>query len=174
MSTELSPADYEVLNELKRTWRSETEAAISPLRKQVQALMERSSRLPGTNVLEHAALNAVPSLSSQLLGDAAFQAFAKGVLTRTASYATELRLPTGRKAGTPVSGISPTEYLPQKIWGPAQFPLRLREIMPVLPVGSGTIEYTQETSFTPSAAIAPETTVKPTMGISFTEATARC
>jgi hypothetical protein len=65
--------------------------------------------------------------------------------------------PPSRKAATPVSGISPTEYLTQRIWGPAQFPLRLHEIMPVLPVSSATIEYTQETSFVPSAAVVPET-----------------
>jgi HK97 family phage major capsid protein len=74
----------------------------------------------------------------------------------------------------PVSGISPTEYLPQRIWGVAQFPLRLREIMPVMPVSSGTIEYTQETSYTPSATVVPETTPKPAMAISFAEATAKC
>jgi HK97 family phage major capsid protein len=174
MSPQLSTEDQAIITELRRSWRDEFNATVAPLKKQMQALAERTSRLPGSSTLEHAAFDAVPSLASQLLADAGFQAFSKGVLTRTASYGTELRLPPSRKAAAPVSGISPTEYLPQRIWGPAQFPLRLREIMPTLPVGSGTIEYTQETSFTPSAAVVPETTVKPTMAISFQEATAKC
>jgi hypothetical protein len=41
-------------------------------------------------------------------------------------------------------------------------------------VTSGTIEYTQETSFTPSATVVPETTTKPAMVITVTEATAKC
>jgi HK97 family phage major capsid protein len=166
MSTEiLSAEDRQVIEALRQGWRDE----IEPLRKQVQALAQRSSRPPG---LEGATLAPPVTLSRQLVDDAGFQAFAKGVLTRNSAYACELRLPPSRKAA--VSGISPTEYLPQRIWGPAQQPLRLREIMPVLPVGSGSVEYTVETSFTPSASVVPETTTKPTMGIAFTEATAKC
>jgi hypothetical protein len=147
--------------------------AFADLKKNVQSLMQRNSRPPGAS-LETAALNAAPTLSGQLLGDERFQAFAKSVLIRSSSFGTELRLPPSRKAAAPVSGISPTEYLPQRIWGPAQFPLRLREIMPVLPVTSGTIEYTRETSFVPSATVVAETMLKPSMTISFQEATAKC
>jgi HK97 family phage major capsid protein len=152
---------------------------IGPVKKQVDEqearirnLMARSSRPPGST-LETTSFDAM-SLSHQLLADTGYQAFTKSVMTRGSSYAAELRLPPSRKAAAPVSGISPTEYLPQRIWGQALFPLRLREIMPTLPVTSGTIEYTQETSFTPSAAIVAETNVKPAMAIAFSEATAKC
>jgi HK97 family phage major capsid protein len=173
----LNDEDQELVNALRVTlnevFDEKFDQRMAPMQKQVKGLMERASRPPGS-ALEHASLDPVMSLSRQLLDDGGFQAFTKSVMTSKSSYATEVRLPLSRKAATPVSGISPTEYLPQRIWGAAQFPLRLREIMPVLPVTSGTIEYTQETSFTPSAAIVPETTVKPAMGITFTEATAKC
>jgi HK97 family phage major capsid protein len=172
MDPTLSAEDREILSAVRHQQREEIDAAIDPLRKQMQALMQRTSRAPGT--LETGTLNAGPTFSNQLLADAGFQAFAKSILTRSSSFGAELRLPTSRKAAAPVSGISPTEYLPQRIWGAAQFPLRLREIMPVLPVSSGTIEYTQETSYVPSAAVVPETTPKPAMAIAFQEATAKC
>jgi hypothetical protein len=173
MPVPLTEDEIDTLNMLRGGFREEINTAIEPLRNQVKSLMLRSSRPPGA-VAEPTAADAVPALSHQLLGDTGYQAFCKSVLTRNSSFACELRLPFNRKAATPVSGISPTEYLPQRIWGPAAFPLRLREIMPVLPVTSGTIEYTRETSYTPSATVVPETTAKPPMVISFAEATAKC
>jgi HK97 family phage major capsid protein len=164
---ELNADERELVVELRRSVRDEVDNRIAPLRRQLLEIGQRSSRAPGASP-EHAAFDG-PNLSGQLLGDAGFQAFAKSVLTKNSSYAVELRLPPSRKA-TPISGISPTEYLPQRIWGVAQFPLRLRQILPTLMVGSGTIEYTQETSFTPSATVVPETLTKPSMAISFAEA----
>jgi hypothetical protein len=163
---QLSAEDEQIRDEMLR----HIDTAVE---RQIQTVLQKSSRPPGFS--QHTALS-VPgvTLSRQLLDDSGYQHFCKSVLTRGSSYAAELRMPPSRKATAPVSGISPTEYLPQRLWGPAQFPLRLREIMPVLPVTSGTIEYTVETSFTPSAAVVPETTLKPSMPITFTEATAKC
>jgi Phage capsid family len=168
---QLSAADQEIIDRLKVEWTQTVEAGIAPIRKQVSALMQRSSRAPGTG-LDHAALMPA-SLSQQLCDNDGFKAFAKSVIGRNSSFVCELRMPTDRKAATPISGISPTEYVP-RLWGPAGFPLRLRDIMPVLPVESGSVEYTMETSFTPSAAVVPETQLKPAMAITFAPATAKC
>jgi len=177
MALDLTPDEKETLEELRRSWRddmrAETRAEVEPLKKQLLLIQQRTSRPPGS-IVDPTTLDAVPTLSHQLLCDSSYQAFCKSVLTRGSSFGTELRLSMNRKAGTPVSGISPTEYLPQRIWGQAQFPLRLREIMPVMPVSSGSIEYTMESSYTPSAAVVPETTLKPAMAITFAEATAKC
>lgn len=173
MPPQLSAEDLEVITELRRGFHAEIDNVVQPLRQQMNALAQRTSRAPGVG-LEHTSLDLPMSLSHQLTGDASFQSWVKNVKTSREYFATELRLPTNRKAGTPVSGIAPTQYLPQRIWGPAQFPLRLRDIMPTMPVASGSVEYTVETSFTPSAGVVPETQSKPPMAISFAEATAKC
>jgi Phage capsid family len=163
----LTAEDERIIEELRRNWRDE----IDPLKKQVQGLLQRSSRPPGVGA---GALDLSTSLSQQLADNTGFQGFVKSAIGRNSTFLAELRLPPNKKAAAPVSGLSPTEYLPQRIWGPAQFPLRLREIMPVLPVTSGVIEYTQETSFVPSAQVVPETTLKPQLAITFAEALAKC
>jgi hypothetical protein len=171
---DLTAADEAIIEQLRRNWRDEIEGVVSPIRKKLDALAQRSSRLPGSTgepgVLDGASM----SLARQLHGDDAFQMWLKSSKTPHSGFATDLRLPPNRKAAGPISGISPTEYLPSRIWGAATFPLRLRSLMPVLPVTSGKIEYTQETSWTPSAAIVPETTLKPQMAAAFTEQTASC
>src|SRR6516162_2543511 len=80
-SQQLSSEDQAVIAELRRNWRDEMDATVAPIKKQVVAIMQRTSRAPGT--LEHTALDAVPALSHQLLADSGFQAFAKSVLTRS-------------------------------------------------------------------------------------------
>ncbi len=164
----LNAADLAIIDHLRESWRIDLE----PLQKQIQAVMQRSSRPPGSNGIQLAALDAPMPLGQQLFDNPLYQAFTKSLITRASNVACELRLPSNRKSA--VSGVSPSEYLPQRIWGAAQFPLRLKEIMPVMPVTSGSVEYTQETSFTPSAAVVPETQLKPTMAITFAEAVARC
>jgi HK97 family phage major capsid protein len=63
------------------------------------------------------------------------------------------------------------EYLPQKIYGGAMFRLRLRELIPTIFVGSGTVQYAVEQNYDPHAAtVAPETTTKPVMAATFVEA----
>lgn len=101
------------------------------------------------------------TLSRQLADDAGFQNWLKAAKTPTSAYAVELRLPPLQRKAGPISGISPVEHVPL-IYVPPPFPLRLVTLLPQLMVGSGTIEYLMETSFTPGAAVVPETTLKPT------------
>jgi HK97 family phage major capsid protein len=112
------------------------------------------------------------TLTRQLVEDAGFQQFLKSAKTMRSSFAMELRVPE-RKATTPVSGLSPTQAITSRIWGGAAAPLRLRELLPILPVTSGSVEYVVESSFVPTAAVVPETTVKPPLDIAFTNATAK-
>ena len=165
----LTSEDQQIIDQLRRNWRDE----IDPIKKQVQSLIQRSSRPPGVG-LERGALDLSTSLGQQLAHNTGFQAFVKSAIGFNSSFLAELRLPPNRKAAAPVSGLSPTEYFPSRLFGPAMFPLRLREILPIVPVTSGVIEYTQETSFTPSAAVVPETQLKPPLAITFTEALAKC
>jgi hypothetical protein len=66
---ELTSEDQEIVDLLRRNWRDE----IDPLKKQVAALMQRTSRPPGVG-LEHAALGFAPAaLSRQLNDDTGFQ-----------------------------------------------------------------------------------------------------
>src|SRR5262249_42784639 len=108
-------------------------------------------------------------LSRQLSEDSGFQTFLRSNKTAHSAYATELQLPSSRKA---ISGLSPTEHV-GLIWGGAAFPLRLRSLMPVIPVTSGTVEYTVEQTFTPSAAVVAETALKPQMAATFAEVTSK-
>jgi HK97 family phage major capsid protein len=171
--SELTNSDRELIDELKQTWRSQVEATIDPLRKQVQMLMQRSSRPPGA--MDTSALDGPRvALSRQLVDDIGFQHWLKSQKTHHSAFACELKMPAlSRKAGTPITGLSPTEHV-GAIWGAPAFPLRLRTLLPQIPVTSGTVEYTQETSFTPSAAVVAEAALKPQMAATFTEATAKC
>jgi hypothetical protein len=149
------------------------DAAITDLRRTVKSLMERSSRPPGSS-FETAAFSAAPSaLSRQLADDGNFQNWLKSSKTHTSGYATELRLPPlARKTATPIANISPTEHVPL-IYGAPLFPLRLVTLLPTIPVTSGTVEYLQETAFTPGAAVVPETTLKPTTTATYQEKLAK-
>jgi len=132
MSVPITAEDRELVEMLRTQVREEFDSRVGPLQKQMATLMQRSSRPPGA-VLEQIALTE-PSLGAQLAVDVGFQSFTRSVLTSHSHYATELRLPPSRK-GTPVTGVTPTEYLPQRIWGQPAFPLRLHDLMPVLSVG---------------------------------------
>jgi HK97 family phage major capsid protein len=162
--------DQELLIEMRRAF----DERVEPLRKQVKGLMERSSRGPGAG-LEHGAFDGPRvSLSRQLADDTGFVAWLKSNKTYTSGFATELKMPSlTRKAGTPVSGLSPTEHV-GAIWGAPAFPLRLKALMPQVPVSSGSVEYTVEQSFTPSAAVVAEGALKPQMAATYAEATAKC
>ena len=171
---ELTPEDQLMMAEIRRNMRDEAEAAADPVSSPRDGSYSRSDlrRPPGFSGDRAAFEMPATPLGKQLADDAGFQAFTKSILTRSSSYACELRVPPSRKAA--ISGLSPTEYIPTKIWGTAMFPLRLKEIMPVMPVGSGSVEYTVETAYTPGAAVVPETTLKPAMANTFAEATAKC
>jgi HK97 family phage major capsid protein len=146
---------------------------VAPIRAQLSALQQRSSRMPGA--LEHTAFGAPRvSLSRQLADDSGFAAWVKSQKTPHSAYATELqRVPLSRKAATPISGLSPTEHV-GAIWGTPAFPLRLRALMPVIPVTSGSVEFTVEQSFTPSAAVVAEGALKPAMAATYAEAATKC
>ncbi len=81
----------------------------------LNAVMQRASRPPGAG-LERAALDMPMSFGQQLAENIDYQAFAKD-LKRSSLFACNLRMPPNRKAT--VSGISPTEYMPQRLWGSA-------------------------------------------------------
>jgi HK97 family phage major capsid protein len=169
----------ELLAKLRLEWRTSLDQGVAPIRRDIEdlkgnflALGQRMSRPPGFGP-DHALLEGSPfSLARQLSDDAGFQNWIKSNKVPSSGYATELRLPTSRKAAVPVTNLSPTQHV-GGIYGAPQMPLRLRALMPTIPVLTGSIEYTQETSFTPSAAVVPEGTTKPTMVVTYAEATAK-
>jgi HK97 family phage major capsid protein len=174
MSVPLEPTAEEqaLVAELRRQWRCEIEAGLEPFQKSLTALAQRTSRPPGFS-LESAVSIPALSLSHQLSADSGFMSFLRANKTAHSAFATELRLPPSRKAGTPISGLSPTQHV-GLIWGAPAFPLRLRTLMPVIPVTSGSLEWTVEQSFTPSAAVVAETALKPQMAATFVEQTGKC
>jgi HK97 family phage major capsid protein len=163
--------DAELLTELRQTWRTEFNTAVEPLRKQIQAIAARSSRPPGT--MELASLDAPQSLSTQLAADASFAAWVKSQKTHHSAYACELRAPAFRKAGTPISGLSPTEHVPG-IWGTPGLPLRLRSLLPQVPTATGNLEITVEQSYAPSAGVIAEGAMKPQLSASYVLSNVRC
>jgi HK97 family phage major capsid protein len=169
MSPQLSAEDQTIINELRVNWRSEIESSIMPLRQQMLALSQRSSRPPGA-ALEHTSL-APAALSRQLTDDSGFQHWLKAKKTYTSGFATELKMPPlQRKAA--IANISPTEHVPL-IYGQPAFPLRLAALLPTIPVTTGNVEFLEETAFTPNAAVVPETTVKPTTSATYAEKLAK-
>jgi HK97 family phage major capsid protein len=174
MPLQLSAEDLEIIAEARRNLRLEVEDTIAPLRKEINSIAQRVSRPPGFSPLPASLDGPRIALSRQLSDDIGFQHWLKSQKTHHSAFAMELKTPTlSRKAGTPISGLSPTEHV-GAIWGAPAFPLRLRTLVPQVPVTSGNIEYTQETSFTPSAAVVAEAALKPQMAAAFAEATAKC
>jgi hypothetical protein len=142
---QLNHEDHELVSALRATWTEAFDERVEPLKKQIAAIGARSSRAPGS-AIETTALDVPASLSRQLLDDGAFQNWIKSPSAKFLPCAIELRRPPARKAATPITGLSPTQYLPQKLWGHPLFPLRLREIVPTVFVESGVVEYTVETA----------------------------
>jgi HK97 family phage major capsid protein len=83
------------------------------------------------------------------------------------SYRSGIAFDLELKAAAPISGISPTVYMPQ-VYGPPQPALRLPDLIPSIQVTmGGAVEWTKETGFTPGADLVPETTLKPTTALTF-------
>ncbi len=183
MSTpELTENDVAILDHLRASWKNEMAETLAPIRtelaaakSQLTAFGQKLSRPPGHTGVETTSLSAPGgALSRQLVSDGGFQQWLKGVKSSRDYFAVDLKMPSSRKAGTPIMGLSPTEYLPSKIWGAAQFPLRLKELIPSIFVTSGVVEYTVEQSYNPhAAAVVPEGTTKPVMAATFVEATSK-
>jgi HK97 family phage major capsid protein len=178
---QLSAADQEIIAHLRVQFRDQIDTALdtrlTPIQRElneskafVSALAARSSRAPGTTGHETSAMESPYALSRQLGADASFLGWLKSNKTQSSGFATELRLPSQRKAA--ISGISPTQHI-TPIYGTPAFPLRLASLLPTIPVTVGNIEYLQETSFVPGAAVVPETTVKPTTTATYAEKLAK-
>jgi HK97 family phage major capsid protein len=71
------------------------------------------------------------------------------------------------KAVSPITGISPSLYVPG-VYGPQQPALRLPELIPSIQVLlGGAVEWTKETGFTPGADLVPEAQTKPATALTF-------
>jgi len=145
---------------------------VAQLQKTVRAIAERTSRPPGAGLDRTALPSPQVTLSRQLSDDGGFQTWLKSAKTHISNFACELSLPPlTRKAG-PVAGISPVEHVPL-IYAPPPFPLRLVTLLPQLAVTSGNVEYLEETSFLPNAAVVPETTLKPSTELTYAQKLAK-
>jgi hypothetical protein len=141
---------------------------LGQLKATVRALAERSSRPPGQALDRTALAGPQLMLSRQLSDDGGFQNWLKSAKTQNSAFACELNLPPlTRKAG-PIADISPVAHVPL-IYAPPPFPLRLVTLLPTLTVTSGNVEFLEETSFVPNAAVVPETTLKPTTELTYAQ-----
>jgi HK97 family phage major capsid protein len=151
---------------------------VEPLRKQVQALQQRSSRPPGAG-LEHAALPTWQSRAalSVAAGDAlsaneAFAQFVRSPKTSQSNLALNLRI---EQKAAPITGgptvIPPTPVALPRL-GPPLPSLRVGDLLPRVMIDAGpAISYTREASLTFGADIVPEAALKPQTGMTYTNVT---
>jgi HK97 family phage major capsid protein len=104
-----------------------------------------------------------------LAADQKFTSWLGSTRTRLSSFATEL--PFEIKAVTPITGTGLVEAYPAQIFGPPQPALRLAQLMFHAPSSSAAVVYTQETAYTPGAALVPEGGLKPPTTITFANQT---
>ncbi len=166
----LTPGDREILSEIQRRFDHQLGEALDPIKRELKSVAQRSSRPPGVG-LEHAALNAPATLSRQLADDTSFQHWLKSNKLQSSGFATELKMPPlSRKAA--VMNVSPTEHVPL-IYGQPAYALRLLSLLPQIPVSTGSIEYLEETAFTPNAGVAAEGSLKPSTSATYSERLAK-
>jgi HK97 family phage major capsid protein len=150
----LTSADEQILAELRRSWREEFDTSIGPLRKRVDALIQRSSRGPGAG-LEHAALGSVESVGQKFIGSEELKALlsAPGQRGRAIVNVASLFGSREQKDITNATTIAPTVRLPGVVAQPRRA-LRLRDLIPVRPydVPAGSVDYLRQSPRTTAAA----------------------
>ena len=173
MSTATVPVsltDDEFLLEVDRITRAyvgrESNALREEFRGEMQRLKQGLSRGPAS-APDFGAFQRRPSAG--LAQDTKFAAWLATSRTRKSSFACEL--PFEIKAVTPITGIGlPFPYA--QLVGAPQLPLRLAQVMFHVPVTSGAVVFTEETTFTPGADIVPEAQLKPGTALAFANKTA--
>jgi HK97 family phage major capsid protein len=169
--------DEQLVDELRHVATVAFDERVAPLKAQIAALQQRSSRMPG------AALDApLPPLGARALsiapGDGLtantqFAEFLKSPMDRLSHLALHVRVEA--KAAPPITGgptvIPPTPVMLPRL-GPPLPSLRVGDLLPRVMIDAGpSIAYTKETSFTPAADIVPEGQLKPATGTTYTNVT---
>jgi HK97 family phage major capsid protein len=155
--------DEQMLAEIGRQTRETLSSLEHRMDSELRAIKARISRPPGAPEIDAAQLfDRRPSAG--LAQNTAFENFLRSTRSRHSHFNVEL--PFALKAVVPISGVGlPQPIMP--IFGAPQIPLRLAQLMFTVPISSGAVVFTEETSFTPGAALVPETTLKPPTGITF-------
>jgi HK97 family phage major capsid protein len=179
MSLQLTADDLELIAELRRNVHAEVETTLDPVRKQVAGLMQRSSRAPGSNGLEHAGLDTAQrrtraltiSSADALIANEKFLAWLKEPMHRGSALTLSLRLES-KATITGGTGVIPPTPIALPRLGPPLPALQVADVLPRVLIDAGpAVSYTKETSFTPAADLVPETNLKPASSLTFTNVT---
>jgi hypothetical protein len=154
-----------------------TKPRFEKLERNIQALMQRTSRMPGTGLSAPGAEGRTSALAiapaDGLAANAKFAEFLREPKSQQSALALSLTLE--QKATLPITGgpgvIAPSPVTLPRL-GPPLPSLRVGDLLPRAFVDAGpAVSYTKETSFTPAADIVPEATLKPTSALTFTNVT---
>jgi HK97 family phage major capsid protein len=165
--------DFKQMLELERAAVGRTiDAKVDALRKdhdqKLRELGQRVSKPPGGPGLLETAAN---DFGAQLMANEAYGVWLRSPLAPGMKFAAALNC-KGLFTKAAVSGVSPTIHIPGII-APQYLQPRLRAFLTIVPVASGTVEYTRESGFTNAAAIVPEATRKPESLFTFQNQTAQ-
>jgi hypothetical protein len=130
---------------------------------QLRGIKQRLSRPPGSTLPDPSGRETSQPL---LASNSEFVTWIKSNPGRKSFFKAELPLQLGRKAVTPISGLTTVTQYPLLL-GPQQPRLRLISLIPSVPITTGAAIWTREKTFTPGAAVVPETTLKPPTTIVF-------
>ena len=165
---------HDLPEELQRHFKPRDQAPAA-MRKDMRALMERSSRPPGSTAepqpFEPRKASLVMTVGDSLRENTRFSEWLKEPKSHQSHLELGMRFEV-KTGPVPISGVGvPTPYMLPRLGSPLPA-LRLGQVLPRMPIDAGSaVTFTQETSFTPSAAIVPETTLKPPSGLTFTNVT---
>jgi HK97 family phage major capsid protein len=148
----LTDEDKQIIGELRRNLRDEMDGVVAPIKKQVAALLQRTSRLPGT--VEHASLDgaAVVTAGKQFIDSDALRALLAAPGQRGKALANVGPL-FGQKQITNVTAVPPplrlSGIVPQQ-----RRELRLRDLIPTRVIADqvGSVDYLRQKPRTTAAA----------------------
>jgi HK97 family phage major capsid protein len=143
-----------IVKEAKTGWRGDIDELRGEFTKSLAAIKSRLSRPPGSG---DASDPDVPRLD--LSADQDFAKWVRANPGRKSFFRAEVPFKLG-KAITPISGLVVPQAYPLLV-GPQQPPLRLISLIQSIPITTGAAIWTREKTFTPGAAVVPETTLKP-------------
>jgi HK97 family phage major capsid protein len=153
MPATLAPEDQLIITELRRNWRAEFTAIVEPLRRQVEALLQRSSRPPGTS-LGQPAMTDTTSVGRKFVESDELKALLSSPGQRGKAITTVGSLFERKQILTDVGAPAPTVRLPGLVPQPRRA-LRLRDVINVRPfdtVSAGSVDYLRQKPRTTHAA----------------------